>query len=55
MGMNEADFKMIEENLKNALEYEKNLNQQLMGRLDTYQNVLRMLLKLLIAEVKEGR
>ena len=53
--MNDADFRLIESNLKDALEYERQLNQQLMGRLDTYQNVLRMLLKLLIAEVKEGR
>ena len=53
--MNDADFKLIEANLKDALEYERKLNQQLMGRLDTYQNVLRMLLKLLIEEVKEGR
>lgn len=53
--MNDADFKQIEANLKNALEYEKQLNHQLMGRLDAYENILRMLLKLLICEVKEGR
>lgn len=53
--MNDTDFKQIEENLKNALEYERTLNKQLCGRLDAYQDILRMLLKLLITEVKEGR
>ena len=51
--MNDADYKQIETNLKNALEYEKILNKQLMGRLDAYQDILKMLLKLLIAKVKE--
>ena len=53
--MNDTDFKQIEENLKDALEYERTLNKQLCGRLETYQDILRMLLKLLIAEVKERR
>lgn len=53
--MNDADFKQIEANLKDALEYEQQLNRQIMGRLDAYENILRMLLKLLICEVKEGR
>lgn len=53
--MNEKDFKLIEDNLKNALEYEKNLNQQIMGRLDTYQNIIRMMLKILIDAATERR
>ena len=53
--MNDTDFKQIEANLKDALEHERTLNNQLCGRLDTYQDILRMLLKLLITEVKEGR
>ena len=53
--MTEEDFKHIETNLKKALEYEKTLNKQLLGRLDAYQEIIRMLLRLLIAEVKEGK
>ena len=53
--MNEKDFKLIEDNLKNALEYEKNLNQQIMGRLDAYQNIIRMMLKILIDAATERR
>ena len=52
--MNDADYKQIETNLKNAFDYEKTLNKQLMGKLDAYRDILIMLLKLLIAEVKEG-
>ena len=46
--MNEKDFKLIEENLKSALEYQQNLNQQIMGRLDAYESIVRMMLKILI-------
>ena len=53
--MNETDIKMIEDNLKNALEYEKRLNQQIMGRLDAYEHIIKSMLKLLIDAVKEGR
>ena len=40
--------KPIEDNLKSALEHEKNLNQQIMGRLDTYESIVRMTLKILV-------
>ena len=53
--MNETDFQQIEANLREALEYERTLNKRLCERLDTYQDILKMLLKLLITEVKEGR
>ena len=46
--MTEKDFKLIEDNLKSALEHEKNLNRQIMGRLDTYESIVRMTLKILI-------
>ncbi len=46
--MNEKDFKLIEDNLKSALEYQKNLNQQIMGRLDAYESIVKMMLKILI-------
>ena len=51
--MTDTDYTQIVTNLKNALEYERTLNKQLMGKLDAYQDILRMLLNLLIAEVKE--
>jgi hypothetical protein len=53
--MNEKDFKLIEENLKSSLEYQKNLNQQIMGRLDAYENIVRMTLKILIDAATEKR
>lgn len=46
--MNEKDFKLIENNLKSALEYQKNLNQQIMGRLDAYESIVKMMMKALI-------
>ena len=51
----EKDHKLIEDNLKNALEYEKNLNQQLTGRLDIYQRILERILRLLIDKATERR
>lgn len=53
--MDEKDFKLIEENLKGALEYEKNLNQQIMGRLDAYEGIVKMMLKVLIDAVTDRR
>jgi hypothetical protein len=53
--MNEKDFKLIEDNLKSALEYQKNLNQQIMGRLDAYENIVRMILRILIDAATERR
>ncbi len=46
--MNEKDFKLIEDNLKNSLEYQKNLNQQIIGRLDVYESIVKMMMKALI-------
>lgn len=54
-GMNEKDFKLIEDNLKNALEYQENLNQQMMGRIDVYERIVRMMLKTLIDAATERR
>lgn len=53
--MNEKDFKLIEANLKSALEYQKNLNQQIMGRLDSYESIIKMMLKILIDSATERR
>jgi hypothetical protein len=53
--MNEKDIKLIEDNLKSALEYQKNLNQQIMGRLDAYESIVRMALKILIDAATERR
>lgn len=53
--MNEKDFKLIENNLKDALEYQKNLNQQIMGRLDAHESIVRMMLKILIDAATERR
>ena len=53
--MTEKDFKQIENNLKDALEYQRNLNQQILGRLDAYENIMRMMLTLLIEKASEGR
>ena len=55
VGMNEKDFKLIEDNLKSALEYQKTLNQQIMGRLDAYESIVRMTLKILIDAATERR
>jgi hypothetical protein len=49
------DQEQITENLKNALEYEKHMNQQLMGRLDTYQSIMERLWRLLIDKATERR
>lgn len=35
--MTDKDSKLIEDNLAKALDYERRLNQQLMGRLDAYE------------------
>ena len=51
----EKDHKLVVVNLKNALEYEKNLNQQLMGRLDIYQSIMDRLWRLLIDKATERR
>lgn len=53
--MTDADFKMIEDNLKSALEYERDLNQQMMGRLDIYERIIKMMLKTLIDAATERR
>ena len=46
--MDEKDFKLIKDNLTSALEYQKNLNQQIMGRLDVYESIVKMMMKALI-------
>ena len=51
----EKDHKLVVDNLKDALEYEKNLNQQLMGRLDIYQSIMDRLWRLLIDKATERR
>ena len=53
--MNEDDYKLLVENLKNSLEYERNLNQQMMGRMDTYEYIIKSMLKLLIDAATERR
>jgi hypothetical protein len=53
--MTEEDFKLIEDNLKNALEYQNNLNQQIMGKLDAYERIVRLMLKTLIDAATERR
>lgn len=51
----EKDHKLVVDNLKDALEYEKNLNHQLMGKLDDCQNTIKMILRLLIDKATERR
>ena len=51
--MNEDDYKLLVENLKNSLEYERNLNQQMLGRMDTYEYIIKSMLKLLIDAATE--
>ena len=51
--MTEQDFKLIEENLLNAIKHEQELNQQILGRLDAYENILKMVLKILIDKATE--
>lgn len=41
------DYDQITDNLKIALENEKNLNQQLMGRLDAYRSIMDRLLEII--------
>ena len=53
--MNDEDSKVIEDNLSKALDYEKRLNQQLMGRLDAYEQIIRSMLNLLIERATESR
>ena len=53
--MTDKDFKVIEDNLKNALDYEKQLNQQIMGRLDAYEQIIKDILNLLIEKATERR
>jgi len=55
MGMNEKDFKLIEDNLTSALEYQRNLNQQIMGRLDAYESIVKIMLRALIDIATEKR
>ena len=50
-----ADMKQIEDNLKSALEYEKTLNQQLMGRLDATEHIVERIVRLLIDKATERR
>ena len=49
------DQEQITENLKNELEYERRLNQQLMGKLDICQSIMERLLRLLIDKATERR
>jgi len=53
--MEEKDSKLIEENLKSALEYQRNLNQQIMGRLDAYESIVKIMLRTLIDAATERR
>lgn len=53
--MTDEDFKVIEDNLKSALEYERNLNRQIMCRLDVYESIVKMMLKILIDTATERR
>lgn len=53
--MDEKDFKLIEDNLKSALEYEQKLNQQLMGRIDIYERIVKMMLKTVIDAATDRR
>ncbi len=53
--MNDEDFKVIEDNLNEALDYERRLNQQLMGRLDAYEQIIRAILNSLIEKAMELR
>lgn len=49
------DHEIVTDNLKTALEYEQNLNHQLMGKLDVCQNTMVMIMKLLIDKATERR
>ena len=51
----EKDFKQIEANLREACEYERQLNQQIMGKLDAYENIMRMMLKMLVDKATDRR
>ena len=53
--MTEKDFKLIEDNLKSALEYEKYLNKQMMGRLDSYESIIKMMIKILVDAATDRR
>ena len=55
VGMTEKYFKLIEDNLKDTLEYEMKLNQQLMGKLDAYERLVKTMLKVLIDAATEKR
>lgn len=47
------DMEKINTNLSSALQYEKDLNQQLMGRLDMLERVVEKMLRLLIDKATE--
>lgn len=53
--MSEEDYRLIKDNLNKALDYEKQLNQQIMGRLDAYEQIIRSTLNLLIEKATERR
>lgn len=53
--MTEKDFELIEKNLNDALDYERKLNQQLVGRLAAYESIVNMMLKSLIDGATEKR
>ncbi len=53
--MTDEDFKVIEDNLNKALDHEKRVNQQIMGRLDAYEQIIRSMLNLLIERATERR
>lgn len=42
------DAEMIKNNLLNALEYEKKLNQQILGRLDAHRDIIKEMTGMLI-------
>ena len=53
--MTKKYFKLIKDNPKDAFEYEMKLNQQLMGKLDAYERLVKMMLKVLIDAATEKR
>lgn len=53
--MSEEDYRLNVDNLNKALDYEKRLNQEIMGRLDVYEQIIRSMLNLLIERATERR
>ena len=48
------DAEMIKKNLMNALEYEKKLNQQILGRLDAQRDIIKEMTGMLIENATRG-